>query len=130
MFGHFPTLCMKGLNENATFLHKASLGIICKFFKYFTNSGKKANRAAIDFSRITLPNILNHRVQDETFQQSGKQDSFRDLLQSSDNMYEKSGSQFFRTTTRIKSGPHAFEGTIMVMAFLTNLGVTEILCSF
>ena len=36
-------------------------------------------------------------------------------------MYESSGSQFFRTTTEIQSGPDAF---------LTNLRVTEILCSF
>ena len=45
-------------------------------------------------------------------------------------MYEGSGSQFFRTTTGIQSGPHAFDKSRSVTTFLTNLGVTEILCSF
>ena len=42
-------------------------------------------------------------------------------------MYESSGSQFFRTTTGIQSGP---EPGRFVMTFLTILGVMEILCSF
>ena len=45
-------------------------------------------------------------------------------------MYESSGSQFFRTTTGIKSGPDAFEESRFVMTLLTILGVMEILCSF
>ena len=45
-------------------------------------------------------------------------------------MYESSGSQFFRTTTGIQSGPDAFDKTWFIMTFLTILGVTEILCSF
>ena len=45
-------------------------------------------------------------------------------------MYESSGSQFFRTTTGIQSGPDAFDESRFVMAFLTILGVMEILCSF
>ena len=45
-------------------------------------------------------------------------------------MYESSGSQFFRTTTRIQSGPDAFDESRFVMSFLTILGVMEILCSF
>ena len=40
-------------------------------------------------------------------------------------MYESSGSQFFRTTTGIQSGPGAFDKSRLVMAFSTNLGVTE-----
>ena len=44
-------------------------------------------------------------------------------------MYESSGSQFFRTTTRIQSGPDAFDESRFVMTFLTILGVMEI-CSF
>ena len=46
-------------------------------------------------------------------------------------MYEISGSQFFRTTTEIQSGPDAFDESrfVMIMIFLTILGVTEILCS-
>ena len=45
-------------------------------------------------------------------------------------MYESSGSQFFRTTTGIQSGPDAFEESRFVMTLLTILGVMEILCSF
>ena len=45
-------------------------------------------------------------------------------------MYESSGSQFFRTTTEIQSGPDAFDKSRFIMTFLTILGVTEILCSF
>ena len=45
-------------------------------------------------------------------------------------MYESSGSQFFRTTTGIQSGPDTFDKLRFVMTFLTILGVMEILCSF
>ena len=45
-------------------------------------------------------------------------------------MYESSGSQFFRTTTGIQSGPDASDESRFVMTFLTILGVMEILCSF
>ena len=45
-------------------------------------------------------------------------------------MYESSGSQFFRTTTGIQSGPDAFDESRFVMTILTILGVMEILCSF
>ena len=61
---------------------------------------------------------------------SGKQDSFRHILNSSASMCESSGSQFFRTTTGIQSGPDAFDKSRFIMTFLTILGVTEILCSF
>ena len=44
-------------------------------------------------------------------------------------MYESSGSQFFRTTTEIESGPDASDESKFVMTFLTILGITEI-CSF
>ena len=45
-------------------------------------------------------------------------------------MKESSGSQLFRTTTGIPSGPNAFDKSRFIMTFLTILGVTEILCSF
>ena len=45
-------------------------------------------------------------------------------------MYESSGSQFFRTTTGIQSGPDAFEESRFVMTFLTILGIINILCCF
>ena len=49
-----------------------------------------------------------------------------DTLKSSARMYEGSGSQFFRTTTRIQSGPDAFDESRFVMTFLTILGVYAI----
>ena len=45
-------------------------------------------------------------------------------------MFESSGSQLFRTTTGIQSGPDTFDESRFVMTFLTILGVIEILCSF
>ena len=103
--------------------------IIYKFFKDFTNHRKKTNRVVV-FSSRPFPNILNTGTTDETFQQSGKQDSFRHLLKSSASMHESSGSQFFRTTTGIQSGPDAFDESRFVLIFLTILGVMEVLCSF
>ena len=40
-----------------------------------------------------------------------------------------SGSQFFRATTGIQSGPDAFDESRFIMTFLTILRVTEILSS-
>ena len=39
--------------------------------------------------------------------------------------------RLFKTTTRMQSGTDAFvKSRLVIMAFLTNLGVTEILCCF
>ena len=45
------------------------------------------------------------------------------------SMYESAGSQFFRTTTGIQSGPDAFDESRFVMTFLAILGIMEILCN-
>ena len=82
------------------------------------------------FSCRPYPTFLNTGTTEETFQQSGKQDSFRHLLKRLASIYESSGSQFFKTTTGIQSGPDAFDESKFVMTFLTILGVMEILCSF
>ena len=50
-------------------------------------------------------------------------------MKSSASMYESLGSQFPRTTMWIQSVPDAFDSLRLVMTFLTNLGVTEILCN-
>ena len=76
------------------------------------------------------PTFLNIGTSNETFQQSGKQDNFRQILQSSASMYQSSGSQVFRTTTGIRSGPDAFDESRFVVTFLIIPGVMEILCSF
>ena len=44
-------------------------------------------------------------------------------------MHESSGSQFFRTTTGIQSGPDAFDESRFVMTFSTILGM-DIFCTF
>ena len=73
---------------------------------------------------------MNTATTNETFQESGNQDSFRKILKSSASLYETFGSQFFRTATGIQSGPDTFDESKVVMTFLTIKGVTEILCSF
>ena len=86
------------------------------------NHRKKTNRAiflAVDIS----PTFLNTETTDETFQQFGKQSSFRQILKSLAGMYESLGSQFFRTSTGIQSGPDTFDESSLVM---TILGVEEI----
>ena len=45
-------------------------------------------------------------------------------------MWKSSDSQVFRIPTRIQSGPDNFDKPKFTMTFLTNLGITEILCSF
>ena len=72
----------------------------------------------------------NTGTTNETFQQSGKQDSFRHILLSSAGMHGSSGSQFFRITTGIQSRPEALDESRFIMTFLTILGVTEILSNF
>ena len=52
------------------------------------------------------------------------------MLKCSASMHESSGSQFFRTTTGIQSGPDTFDESRFVMIFLTILGVMEIFCNF
>ena len=62
-------------------------------------------------------NILDNKTPSETFQSSA-------------SMYQISGSEFFRITTEIQSGPDAFDESSFAMTFLTIFGVMEILCSF
>ena len=52
------------------------------------------------------------------------------MMKSLASMYESSGSQFFRTTTGIQSGPDTFDESRLVVTISTILGVTDILCSF
>ena len=103
--------------------------IIYKFFKDFTNYRKDTNRA-VGFSSRPFATFLNTGTTDETFQQPGKPDSFIHILKSLASMYENSGSQFLRTTTRIQSGPDAFDESKFAMTFLTIFRVREILCDF
>ena len=79
---------------------------------------------------LVNPNWETMGTTNETFHQSGKQDSFRHILKSSANIYESSGSQFFTTTTGTQSGPDAFDESRIVTTFLTILRVLEILYSF
>ena len=105
-----------------------SNSIIYNFFKDLTNHRKKTNRA-IFFSSRPFPTFLNTGTTKETFQHSGKQGSFRNLLKSSASMEQSSSSQFFRTTTGTLSGQDAFDKSRFILTFLTILGVIEIVCS-
>ena len=96
---------------------------------FSTPMGNPSNRTVV-LSSIPSPAFLHTWTTNETFQQSGKQDSLRHLVTSSASMYESSGSQFFRTTTEIQPGPDAFDESMSLMTILTILGVKEILCSF
>ena len=68
--------------KKTTFLKDINKPIIYKFFKGFTNHRKKTNREVV-FSCRLFQTFLNTGSTDETFQQSGKQDSFRHILKSS-----------------------------------------------
>ena len=46
------------------------------------------------------------------------------------DIYERSGSHFFRNTTGIQPGPDVSDKSRLIMTFLTNLGVTGISFSF
>ena len=116
----------KRLHKNVTFFLISStvLGInnpiIYKFFKDFTNHKRRLTGwyfLAADLSST----FLNTGTTNETFQQSGKQDSFRCLLESSASMYESSGSQFFRITTGTQLGPGAYDKLTFFITFLTIL---------
>ena len=76
---------------------------------------------AVDLS----PTFLNTGTTDETFQQFGKQDSFRQILNSSAKIYESSGSQFFRTTTGMLSESGAFDKLRFFMNFWIIFGVLQ-----
>ena len=95
--------------------------IIYKIFKDFTNHRKKTNRAVVLVVDLS-PTFLNPGTTDDTFQQSGKQDTFRHILKSIASIYESSRSQFFRTTTGIQSGPDTFDESRFVMTFFNHLG--------
>ena len=77
-----------------------------------------------------MPIFLNTETTNESFQKSGKEVSFRRILKSSAIIYESSGLQFFRTTTRVQSESYEFDQSKFFMTFLTIMGVTEVLCSF
>ena len=53
-----------------------------------------------------------------------------DTLKISTSINKSSGSQFFRTTTGIKSGPDAFDESRFVVTFLNIIVVKEIICNF
>ena len=73
-----------------------------KFFKNFPNRRKKTKRLLVFSYTVDLsPTFKKTQTTDETFQQSGKEDSFRNMLKSSTNMNESSGSPFFGNITGI-----------------------------
>ena len=102
--------------------------LFATFSKTLLTTGKRLTGQYflyVDLSTI----LLNTGTTDETFQQSGKQDSFRRLLTNSAMMLKSSSSEFFRTTTGIQSRPDAFHKSRFVITFPTILGVIETSCS-
>ena len=75
------------------------------------------------------PTLLTRETTNKTFYESGKQNSFIHIMKSSASMYESPGSQFFRNTSGIQSGPDAFDELRFVMTFLTILEIKDVLCS-
>ena len=78
------------------------LALVNKSTIKITIQSRKSSRAVVS------PTFLNTGATDQTFQQSGKQDSFRHIWESLASILKSSDSQFFRSTTGIQSGPDAF----------------------
>ena len=94
----------------------------------FTSFSK--NSRAVVFSNIPLPNIFKCIDNRWDLATIWKKYSFGHILKTSSSMSESFGSQFFRTTTGIQSRAEIFDESRLVMSFLTNFGITGILCSF
>ena len=62
---------------------------------------RKSNRVVVS------PTFLNSGATDQTFQESGKQDSFRHIWESLASILKSSDSQLFRPTTGIQPGQDA-----------------------
>ena len=92
-----------------TFFQAIKKPIIYQFFKDFTNHRNRANEAKKKLATDLLPELLNTRRTDETFHKSSEQDHFKAIVKISTNMHEKSGSQLFRTTSGIPSGPYILQ---------------------
>ena len=115
------------IRKKSTFSWWSTILLFISFSK--TCHRKKNNRALVGFVVDFSPTCLNTGTTHETFQQSGKQDSCRQILKSSASTLESSGSPLFRTTTGRQLGRGVFDDSRFVLTFLTILGVTEI-CSF
>ena len=70
--------------QRSRFSRWSTIVLFTSFFKDFTNHRKKTNWA-VAFSCRLFPKVDNFTT-DETFQQSGKKDSFRHLLKRSASM--------------------------------------------
>ena len=77
------------------------LAVIKKSIIKIAIQSRKSNRVAVS------PTFLNSGATDQTFQESGKQDSFRHIWESLASILKSSDSQFFRPTTGIQLGPDA-----------------------
>ena len=92
------------MRKKATFLQVINKPIIYKFFKDIKVFEKLVNNRIVDhlekclrltgwyFLAVQLsPTFLNTENTNETYQRSGKQDSFGHILNSSASVYESSG---------------------------------------
>ena len=117
------------IRKKTTLLEVINKTVISMFLKDFTKNRNKTNKAD-DFSHMPPLNIVKNRAQRWDFPAMWKwRFFFQHILKSLTNMYRSSSSPFFRTPTRIQSGPDTSEESKSVMVFLNILGVTRILYS-
>ena len=76
------------------------------------------------FDVYLSPKFLDTGITDVTFHQ----DTSRHITLAT--IYKISGSHFFTATTEIHSKPDFLDESRLVIIFLTNFGVREILCNF
>ena len=106
--------------------------IIYNFFKGFTNRSKRTNRV-VDLSCRPFPHILKYSDHRWDVSKTWKTRFLQATMfgsSGSATMFGSSDSQFFRPTTEIQLGPKNFDKSRLIITFLTNLGVTDKLCSF
>ena len=106
------------------FIKFAKINVLKVFLTSFSHTSLTTERRLTGWWVLALdlsPPFFNTKITDETYQNSGKQDSFRHTLKSSAKMYGSSGSQFFRTTSWIQLGPDVFDKSRLVNAYFNQL---------
>ena len=90
--------------------------------KDLANNRKKTDRTIIGGVRI-FSRVFNIGTTDAIFQQAGKQDSVKHLLNSLERIEESSGEQFCKTVTGMLSGPQAMQEFNQDMTLAKEVGV-------
>ena len=91
--------------------------IIYKSFKDFNNHRKKTNRAVV-FSHTPFSNFLKFRDHQWDLPTIWKTRLLRHILKTSTCVHERSGPQFFRTTTGIRSEADVLHNLLFLPLYL------------